>query len=77
MQPTTERYEQTKRRIWQAFYVLATMTVASGGVCCFGPWIPEYMLCAAGGTLLGAGIGTMIFMVIATDHAIRQTIARR
>ena len=77
MEPNTERYEHTDRRIWQAFYILATMTIASAIVCCFGPWIAEYMLYAAVGTHLGAGIGTMIFMVIAADHAIRQTISRR
>lgn len=77
MQPNTERYEQTERRILRAYYILATMTVASALVCCFGPWIPEYMLCAAGATALGAGIGTMIFMVIAADHAIHQPISRR
>lgn len=77
MEPKQERYEQTERRMWQAFYILATMTITSAAVCCFGPWIPEYMLCAAAGTLVGAGIGTTIFVVIAADHAIRQDMSRR
>lgn len=67
-----ERYEQIEERSWKAYIILATMTVASAIVCCFGPWIPEPLLLSAATTMLCSGVGLACIMLIWLDNVLRR-----
>lgn len=59
-----ERLHQIDERCDSAFAILATMTIASALVCCFGSWIPEQLLLSSAITVLYSGIGVMGTMII-------------
>ena len=59
-----ERLRQIDSRCENAFYVLATMTIASAIICCFGPIIPEPLLISAAITMACSGIGVMCIMFV-------------
>lgn len=69
---TRERYEQIEERSAQAFTILATMTVASAIICCFGPWIPEPLCISAAITMLCSGAGSGATMLIRLDNILRH-----
>ena len=77
MEPNNERYEQIEKRSWKAFTILATMTVGSAIVCCFGPWIPEPLLQSAATTMLCSGVGAGCTMLIWSDNIIRHLDSMR
>ena len=67
-----ERYEQIGKRSWKAYIILATMTVASAIVCCFGPWLPAPLLLSAATAVLCSGAGLACIMLIWPDNILRH-----
>lgn len=63
---------QMDKRSGNAFTILATMTIASAIVCCFGPIIPELLLISAATTMLCSGIGVMATMLLKLQIAMEQ-----
>jgi hypothetical protein len=58
------RHEQIEKRSVHAGTILATMAAVSAIVCHFASPIPEMLLHAAVGTLIGGVIGTVVFVIV-------------